>query len=274
MAWWKTALDYISAPLSEPKTFLTKGWTSAAKQVKVDRRDIALGKKSGWKSIGTILGSTAVVGAGVLLGAGASAGEAGILARKSFSKIPSIAKSFLPKTIAGKTALALATPVAVGAIVKHPAKAATVAISIPGKVINLTSNLAKFGYNPSLKSAKNIIKENPLVSAGLALAIAPTAMGTVSGILAQKQRKEQTKLLKTISARPVAQVSPAKQIMKEKPIGIKSQPNQLRTVKIRATRKHYKRRTAKKSPQIRNSVKVNIINAPGMLKYLNNGNLL
>ena len=30
MAWWKKALDIVSAPLSQQKTFITKGWGAAA----------------------------------------------------------------------------------------------------------------------------------------------------------------------------------------------------------------------------------------------------
>jgi len=61
-----TALDIVSAPLSQPRTTLTKGLRAGTEEVKQRREDIKAGKKGGLGVIGTTLASTAVVAGGVV----------------------------------------------------------------------------------------------------------------------------------------------------------------------------------------------------------------
>ena len=275
MAWWKKALDFVSAPLSQPKTFLTKGWTAAAKKVGTTRKAISTGKASGWKVIGTTVASTAVLAGATLAIAGGAGGAAGIAARRTVFRAPSIAKKFIPKSFVGRTVAVLAAPAVIGAVVRSPGKAVGFVLEAPGEIAELGGDLAAFGYDPSLESAKDVITGSPLIAAGLAVAgvvvAAPAVAGVVGNVLAQKERKAQTELLEDISKEkvldtavvaPVA-VAPENQIIKEKPLGVAGAPEQPKTTSIKsAPRKRYKRRVAKKAPQVRNNVRVNIVNAP------------
>ena len=69
------ALDIVSAPLSQPKTFFTKGPVAGGEAVAESRKKIREGDMNeGWKSIGITMASTAVV-AGAVLGGAAIAGN-------------------------------------------------------------------------------------------------------------------------------------------------------------------------------------------------------
>lgn len=92
-----------------------------------------------------------------------------------------VASSLIPASTGGKIAAALAVPVVAGAVMKQPIEAATAAVSLPSGLVNFGGNIAEFASNPSLEGAKNIVKENPLISAGaVAGAVAAVGLGAAT----------------------------------------------------------------------------------------------
>jgi len=63
----------------------------------------------------------------------------------------------------------LATPVVVGAVVQNP-QIAVEAAKTPSKLANFGSNASALLANPSVDNLKTLVKENPLISTGAALA--------------------------------------------------------------------------------------------------------
>jgi len=265
MAWWKKALDYISAPLSQPKTFLTKGWTASAKKVEKSRGAISRGEESGYKVIATTLGSTAVAGAGILLGAGASASASGVFARniakKTFTTyIPKVARSLVPKTLGGKVLGVTTTLIGVGVLKESP-KARDVAKTFvtdlpkkPGKIIDFGGSIGGVIEGDSVFTKENVVEGAKAAGVvGAILGVGALVIPKIKDKLADKE----TPLLPVENLAPV--VEPVNQIIKEKPVGVPGVPEQPKTTSIKtAPRKRYKRRVAKKVPLVRNSIKVNV----------------
>ena len=101
----------------------------------------------------------------------------------------------------------------------------------------------------------------------------------ISGALTRKEIKEQGKSLQqAVAGRGGLITQPAQQLTKEKPVGVEGEaPILPETTTISSGKRRYKRRTAKKTPSVRQSVRVNVIANPkstGMKiinkKYINN----
>lgn len=130
------ALDYVSAPLSQPITFITQGPTAAAKKVEESRKNIAAGKESGLKSIGTTLATTAVAATGVLAAGGAAgAGAAGAVARTVVTSKPAVAVAL------GTGALAVAAPKTLQAIASKPEVAKVAVASAVNPVLGVVAGI-------------------------------------------------------------------------------------------------------------------------------------
>lgn len=190
------ALDYISAPLAAPITTFTKGISAGAAQVKETREKIAATGdiKLAAKTTATIIASTAVAAGAVLAAApAASTGAAGAAVR---SAVVSTAKAAIPTTTKGKIIAAVAAPVVIGAVVREPAAAASAVSKAPSALANIGGNIAEFAVNPSLETAKQIVKENPVLAVGglvagvgaAGVAVAPA----ISGYLTREELEKQT----------------------------------------------------------------------------------
>jgi hypothetical protein len=276
-------LDIISAPLSQPKTFLTKGIGAAADKVASTRAAISSGKASGLKVIGTTLASTAVVGASVLGGAAAIRGATTAVravgvrtaAQKAASKAASKAaqaaktgvKAFTPKTVKGRVIAAAAAPVVAGAVIRNPVGAVKAPVKAVSNLSELGGDLSDFAKDPSLESAKNVIKGSPVITGAVALGGAalalPTAAGLVSGALTRDAIGDVGEDIKeaVVQQPPTLQnqVNPAK-LGQEPSVGVATSPVLPETQSI--AKKPTQRRRRKKTPSVRNSVRVNIVNSP------------
>ena len=183
-------LDYLSAPLSQPLTFITQGPTAAAKAVETSRTNIAAGKESGVKSIVTTLVSTAVVGGAILAAAPAAAtGAAGSAARSAaLAIIPTT-----PKTIA---VTAIAAPVVYGVVKSNPAGAQNAVSAAPSALSNVGENLGKVISNPSVEGVKELIADNPVLVGGAAAAAViaggAASAGIIGGVLTRDELQKQT----------------------------------------------------------------------------------
>lgn len=93
---------------------------------------------------------TGAIGAAVL-GAATPAGQA-------------IASKVIPKSVGGKVVAAVAAPIIVGAVAENPIKAAKAAGKTATGLVNFGGNVAGFAENPSIQGAKDIFKENPVIS--------------------------------------------------------------------------------------------------------------
>lgn len=183
-------LDYLSAPLSQPLTFITKGPTAAAEAVKTSRTNIAAGKESGLKSIATTLVSTAVVGGVILAAAPAAAtGTAGSVARKA-------ALAIIPKTPKAIVTTAIAAPIAYGVVKSNPGGTQKAITGAPSALANVGENVGNVINNPSIDSVKQLVTENPLIVGGGAAAAViaggAASAGIIGGVLTRNELEKQT----------------------------------------------------------------------------------
>lgn len=113
------------------------------------------------------------------------------VAKKAATKVASIAtttytaiRGTSPKT---QATIATASLIGVGFVseIKEPADIPKTAAKIPTGLVNVGSNIYKFGENPSTTTLKSIYTENPvLATAATALAVSPLIAGAVA--VAQK----------------------------------------------------------------------------------------
>lgn len=226
-------LDLLSATFSHPLT-ATKGYTQllTGKKKKGAKTLYGITKKTknegAVKTISRTVRTTALASA-VLLGGGTAVGRT------------ILAKAVVPKSIGG---LAKIPIVITGGTVLFKSKKArkvvdtftdpTTAIR-GGEIIAETIETGKPGV--SVKEA--------VVGGGL------LAGAVVGGLAIVKGSQILPDLL------------PDKQLIKEKPLGIEGEtPITPQTATITTGKKKYKRRKVKKSPSVRQSVRVNIINRP------------
>lgn len=245
-----TALDYISAPLAKPVTTLTKGISAGAAEVKA-QRETGLTVTQGLKQIGVIAGTTAVAAGAVLAAApAASTGAAGAAVR---SAVVSTAKAAVPTTTKGKIVAAVAAPVVIGAVVREPAAAAKVVAQAPSQLAQFGGDVAQFATNPSVETAKQIIKESPIISTAAGIAIAgATAAAILPAVSSARQTaaiKEQTEVIKETGVQVVdkSQGYFDKPAANDNPI---PQLPQTKEVSSGTTATRKKRKSKPKQPQI------------------------
>jgi len=86
--------------------------------------------------------------------------------------------AFKAAPLATKAKVTVATGLIAPLIIAQPGKTAQTIAEAPGNIVNFESNLVSFYKNPSLSSAKDIFKENPVIAGGAAVAaVAATGIG-------------------------------------------------------------------------------------------------
>lgn len=191
------------------------------------------------KPLSTQISKIAVSGAAYI---GAVYGGSAIAARG----VGVVAKSLIPATLKGKAIAFVAAPAAAAYVIQKP------------EVLETLSELPATGFqagglaaDPTIKGAVEFIKEHPVVTA--AAVVAGGAGAIYAGGAVAKLIGGDDKVI-------VQQPAPAQQIMKESPIGIGGAPQTQPTQLITPTKKPTRRRRATKPQQIRQSVRLNIIN--------------
>jgi len=170
--------------------------------------------------------------------------------------IAASAASLIPSTLKGKVIAAAAAPIVLGAVIKEPSKTLGAVASAPSELAEFGGDVATFAASPSIETAKEIIKESPIISAGLGIlgvaAVGAAAANVVGGVLTREEMKKQT-----------AAFEKQAELMGSSSVGVSGETAILpeRTT-ITTGKKQYKRHTAKKTPSVRQSVRVNIINKP------------
>lgn len=105
----------------------------------------------------------------------------------------------IPSTTKGKVIAVVAAPIAVGAVIREPAKAAKTIIKAPSELAQFGGDVASFAANPSLETAKDIITESPLISSGVAAGAAiALGKGLIPAIATYRQTEaiqEQTEAI-------------------------------------------------------------------------------
>jgi len=172
-----------------------------------------------------------------------------------------VAKSFIPKSVVGKVAVAAAAPVVVGALVNSPS-ARSAAASAPSSLYNLGSNIGGFIEEPSLESAGTIFKENPIAAGALAAAgIATVGLGAgslIASVVNTAAVREGTEALREAGG---SAASPG-QLIKETSIPTdEGVPATSATTTIKTGKKRRRKvATAKETPSVNQSVRVIVAN--------------
>lgn len=223
-----------------------------------------------------IIGGTAAIGAVLAApavgGAVAARGGAAAVAKTA-------AKSLIPSTAKGKVIAAVAAPVVIGAVAKEPVKSLKAAVQAPSELAQFGGDVASFVANPSLESAKQIVKESPIISAATGLLVAGGAVKTIAPAIASIKQteaiKEQTAAIEgaTKAVQPqgitVTDLSQA-----QTPLT----PVMPQTSQVSAGTQARKRRKGVRKaamPSVNQSVRVNVINSSKSVgishtkKYLN-----
>ena len=158
---------------------------------------------------------------------------------------------------------AVATPVVVGAIIKEPTAVAKAVAKAPSELAQFGGDVATFASNPSLETAKEVIKESPLISAAVgAIAVGGAAKAILPAIATSRQTEaiqEQTEAIKAaIPTTPIYSGDQGFKITEIKP----AQPQtiaQTKTVSSDTVKKPRKRSTIKKREPTSINQRVNVI---------------
>lgn len=131
--------------------------------------------------------------AGKVLGTAiAGTGAALAYAAAPVGSISTAAKSLIPTTAKGKITAIVAAPVVAGILSKNP----SAPFQAAGQLGELGADIGTFSANPSLQTAKDIVKGSPLISAAAGAAGLAAAGGliipAVSGYLTREEMQRQT----------------------------------------------------------------------------------
>lgn len=188
-----------------------------------------------------------------------------ITARKTGKILFSTGKAVVPKTIKGKIYGGTAGLIGYGILRDSPTSRTFVTErvkdlpKVPGKIIGVGGDIAGVIEKDKTFSYKDILK-----TGGKAGAVGVVAVGTavvIPKIIDKFKNRGETPII-PIAPPSVYNVEPSKQLVSEKPIGIGSEVITPETISVSPTRKRSKRRTTKKKPSMKQSVKINILNAP------------
>lgn len=204
--------------------------------------------------------------------------------------VKSAAASLIPATAKGKIIAAVAAPIVVGAVMKEPTKSIQAVVKAPSELAQFGGDVATFAANPSLESAKEIIKESPLITtAATALGVIAVGKAVLPAIATAKQTgaiQEQTEAYKQYTA---GLEQAAAGITKPQLISVTdlSTPNkdilpmtpQTQTLSSVPTGTKTRKRRARKAvlPAINQNVRVNVINSSKSVgisqtkRYINKG---
>ena len=187
------------------------------------------------------------------------------------------APSLVPKTLVGKAAAVAG----VGAVIKEPSATIGAVTKLPSNIANFGGNVATFAANPSVANAKQIVQENPILSAAAGVAVvggvAAAAVPTVSSILQRQEMKKQTDIFERQAEameKPIVPSVATGPIIKETTATQPTIPITPQTQTLTTTTTKKKKRRAKKAamPSIRQTVNVAVNNSNQnrtTKKYLN-----
>jgi hypothetical protein len=212
--------------------------------------------------LSTVGYATALIGGGAI----ATAAKAGTIK----TAVVQGAKSLIPTTTKGRITAAIAAPVVVGAISKQPVASLKFVAKAPGELSQFGGDVASFATNPSLESAKQIIKESPVISAAAGLVIVGGAAKAIIPAIATARQteaiQEQTEAIKGVSALPAAtKEEKAISVMPAQPATLA----QTQTISKTSVRVHRKPRIKEKPLNVSQRVNVIVSNNKTEKKYLN-----
>lgn len=169
--------------------------------------------------------------------------------------------ALIPSTIKGKVAAAVATPIVVGSVISSPS-VLTKAAAAPVELAKFGGDVGTFISDPSVSTFVDVIKESPIISAGIAAvglgSLGAVTAGVVGGVLNRNAIETQTENI-------VGAINEKKESGTISMGGGSQNPILPQTTKITASKTRSKRRTAKKIQPVRQSVTVNVNNK----RYIN-----
>ena len=143
-------------------------------------------------------------------------------------------------------------------LVSNPSAVGNIA-EAPRGLSNIGSNIGEFVKEPTIENAKDIFKENPLIAGGIAgaaaLGIGAGAVAIGSNLLNTAATRANTAAITAANAIPEFSNSPVSQNVTSAPMGLETQ-----TIST-SSRSIAKRKKKALPQQIRQSVRVNVINA-------------
>lgn len=263
----------VSALTAAPMTTIKSGLQAGQQQVK--QQGVLT---SSLKSVGT-LGTVAAL----TVGGGAALGSqtAKQIVTKSLPVATKLVSKFTPTTPKGIIATTVAAPIVIGAIASQPAKTANILVSAPSELAKFGGDVANFAASPSIETGKQIITESPLISAGVGLLAAGTAIKAlappISNLLTREQIKQTGQEIKgaildtqeiggaTGTPTTLQNITPSNPLTQPLPVTA-----QTKTVEAGITSKS-RRKTRKKAPQSNNIMnqRVNILVSAANKKYIN-----
>lgn len=134
----------------------------------------------------------------------ATAGATGILGKAAAASKPAqvvatAAKALVPNTTKKVLATAAVAPIVTSAVISNP----KAALEAPNKIVNFQTNVGELIANPSLDKLKETVKENPLISTGVAVGTAVAVGAGVAGLAGSIANtmaiKENTKITKELN---------------------------------------------------------------------------
>lgn len=207
------------------------------------------------------------------IGYGTAVVAGGAIATKG---IAGTAAALIPATTKGKVVAAIATPIVAGAVIKQPAASIKLVSKAPSELAQFGADVSTFATNPSLESAKQIIKESPVISAGAGLLLAGGAIKTLAPAIATARQteaiQEQTQAMKAEKQFSIMPVTPTAQIKEIPATSTTPTPQVAETKTISKETPIKKRRKAQvKQKPISMNQRVNVIvsNNSSTKKYLN-----
>lgn len=194
--------------------------------------------------------------------AGALYGGAAIAAGKGAALATTL---LVPKTIVGAAVRLIGVPYAISRIIKEP--------TVVEKLPEIPAAAFEAGKVTDLESGIEYVKAHPYMSAA-AIATALGAAGysavMIGRILKYVKKPKIPEIPEDVGAPPVFIPPPDEQLITEKPLGIEGEiPLTPETTTITTGKRAYKRRRAKKTPSVRQSVRVDIVNKPIGMRITN-----
>jgi len=133
------------------------------------------------RRIDTFGTSSKTVAASVIVGTAVAA----IAAPAAITKVGGISQvankvvtSIGNASLGTKVAIAVATPAAIGTIVREPATIT----KAPAAIANFEKNVYELAKDPSVANVKDLVTENPIIAGGVALAVTGASLGSAAVI--------------------------------------------------------------------------------------------
>lgn len=249
-------LNTISGIVTNPVTAITQG-TAASTQKFINSTPL----QNTVKTVTNVgLAAVATVGAGAIA-------EGGI------TTIGNAVKAIIPATTKGKIIGAIAAPIAIGAFTSAPAKTTQAILEAPSNFANFGQNLGVLVQHPSIATAENLAKENPVITTVAAIGAGAAAIGGLGSLANVISNYTNTKATKAntqatlensassepqvFSTLPLANSTPQNQVLapspavvaaqKPAPAGQSTKKKKKNKAKKKTTKKKKTRRSKKKA---------------------------